>query len=748
MFLSILHAKQYRAASLSVQARTALVALSCSPLAALPVAAGALDSSRLPAASTNATINLPPAPLVESTNAIGTNSPITLPPVTVTGDLDRARDQIAPSLGAVTYTIGPNQIQVLPQGQNAPFSQVLLRAPGVVADSLGEVHVRGEHGDLTYRVNGVLLPEGLNGFGQELDTRLIKSVTLITGTLPAQFGFRTAGIVDVTTKNGSQLNGGEFSLYGGGYDTFQPSLQLGGTSAKLDYFVTASYKHNDLGIENPTSSVFPLHDTTDQEKVFAYLSYRLDETSRLSLLLNGSYADFELPNTPDLPERFQLAAVPTAESASVNENQNEQNYYAVLAYQKSAGDFSFQASAYTRYGQIHFSPDPVGDLIFQGVAGQVKNSFFANGLQFDGSYALGEHHTVRAGLLADYTVEKLDTDTLVFPVDANRQQTSNQPMEIVDNHGLNGVTAGVYLQDEWRLTEQLTLNYGARYDRFDASFDHEGQLSPRANLVWQINHQTSAHLGYARYFTPPSVQYIAPETIKKFDGTSNAPYNQQDDPTHVERANYFDVGFSRQLTPAWQVTLDAFYKQARNLIDLGQFGSAVILSPFSYSRGTVYGSELSTTYKQGPFSAFANFSFVATSARDINSAQFEFPNDELAYIQTHDVQLDHEGRYTVSAGASYTWEKNTRFYVDALYGYGLRKGFANTEKLPDYYPVNLGVEHVFRTKFAGIREVKLRFDCINVFDEVYRLRDGSGLGISASQYGQRRTFLAGLSVLW
>ena len=194
--------------------------------------------------------------------------------------------------------------------------------------------------------------------------------------------------------------------------------------------------------------------------------------------------------------------------------------------------------------------------------------------------------------------------------------------------------------------------------------------------------------------------------------------------------------------------MDAFYKDAENLIDLGQFGTAVILSPFSYSEGTVYGSEVSTTYKQGPFSAFANFSFVATSARDINSAQFEFPLAELDYIQTHDIQLDHEGRYTVSAGASYLWQKDTRFYADFLYGYGLREGFANLGKLPDYYPVSLGVEHTFHPKWRGVRGVRLRFDCLNVFDEVYQLRNGTGVGISACQYGHRRTFLAGLSVLF
>ena len=189
-------------------------------LSALLIAAGAVDASGSPPVSSNATTNLPPASRAQSTNAIGPNSTVKLGTVVVIADLDAAREQIAPSLGAVTYTIGPNQIQTMGQGESSSFQQVLLQAPGVVQEEFGEIHVRGDHGDVQYRVNGVLLPESLNGFGQEIDTHLIQSVTLLTGTMPAQFGERTAGIIDVTTKSGSQLNGSELSLYGGSYDTF------------------------------------------------------------------------------------------------------------------------------------------------------------------------------------------------------------------------------------------------------------------------------------------------------------------------------------------------------------------------------------------------------------------------------------------------------------------------------------------------------------------------------------------------
>jgi hypothetical protein len=236
--------------------------------------------------------------------------------VIVTSDLDTTRDIIAPSLGAATYTIGPKQIESTPQGEDAPFQQVLLRAPGVVEDSYGQVHVRGEHANLTYRVNGVLLPEGLNGFGQELDTRLIQSVTLIDGSLPAQFGFRTAGVVDVTTKSGESLDHNELSLYGGSNNTFQPAVEFGGTTGKLDYFVTASGNHNDLGIENTTSSSSAIHDRTNQERFFTYLSYHIDDTSRISLLLNASDSDFQIPDTPGLAATFPVAGHPNALAAN------------------------------------------------------------------------------------------------------------------------------------------------------------------------------------------------------------------------------------------------------------------------------------------------------------------------------------------------------------------------------------------------------------------------------------------------
>jgi len=159
------------------------------------------------AQTNNATTNAPTS---------GTNTNVTnLGNVTVIGQLDQARSQISPDLGASTYTINKNQIESLSQGDNAPFNQVLLRAPGVAQDTAanGDLHVRGEHANLQYRINDVLLPEGISGFGLELDPRFVESMKLVTGSLPAQYGFRTAGIVDIQTKSGAFVNGGARRRY-------------------------------------------------------------------------------------------------------------------------------------------------------------------------------------------------------------------------------------------------------------------------------------------------------------------------------------------------------------------------------------------------------------------------------------------------------------------------------------------------------------------------------------------------------
>src|SRR5690349_18740527 len=143
-----------------------------------------------------------------------------LAPIVVTAQrLNEARLGVETQTGASTYVIDNQAIEAQPGGGNQSLNQVLLQAPDVVQDSFGQLHVRGDHNGLQYRLNGVILPEGITVFSQSLSPRLVSSLSLITGALPAEYGLRTAGIIDISTGSGLLQPGGYVSMYGGSFGT-------------------------------------------------------------------------------------------------------------------------------------------------------------------------------------------------------------------------------------------------------------------------------------------------------------------------------------------------------------------------------------------------------------------------------------------------------------------------------------------------------------------------------------------------
>jgi outer membrane receptor protein involved in Fe transport len=656
--------------------------------------------------------------------------------------LDQARNGLLPETGSSIYRITNADIQAMPLGENTPLNQVLLQAPGVANDSFGQVHVRGDHADLQYRINGIQIPEPISGFGQSLDTRIIDQVNLLTGALPAQYGDRTAGIVDIHTKNGDTGDGGSIDVFGGSHQTLRTSADVYGSKGDFSYFFTGSLGVNNLGIEAPTASPSPIHDHTRQGDAFGYMSYLINPLTRVSVMLGTAANQFEIPNTPGLPQMFTLAGTPTFNSANLNETQSELNNFAVIALQgTNGGDFDYQVALSTRYTRTQFNPDPVGDLIFNGVASNDFHNDTANTLQADTTWRLNSAHTLRGGLQLQQEHAQFSDTVSVFPTDADGNQASDVPITLQDSSSKTGYLYSAYLQDEWKITQKLTLNYGLRYDGMN-EFVTAHQLSPRIGAVYQLTPATTLHAGYARYFTPPSFELVSSGTIGRFAGTTNAPEVTQNDPVQPERDDYYDVGVTQRLGSDVTIGLDAYYKKAHNLLDEGQFGTALIFAPFNYQYGRVYGIEFTANYKHENISAYLNVAYSRAQGKNIDSAQFNFGADELAFISNHFVFLDHDQRVTASFGGSYTWHTTT-FTADGTVGSGLRSGFANTDKLPLYAQVNLGViEHIHA---PVIGKVDVRGSVVNAFGRVYELRDGSGIGVGAPQFGPYRAFYAGVT---
>jgi outer membrane receptor protein involved in Fe transport len=659
--------------------------------------------------------------------------------------LDQARNQITPSTGSSVYQITNDAIQAQPQGQSAQFNQVLLQAPGVAQDSFGQLHVRGEHANLQYRFNGVLLPEGITGFGQVVDSRFVDQVSLITGALPAQYGYRTTGVVELQTKSGAYEPGGTFGLYGGSHNTIESSLEYGGSTGPLSYYFAEDYLYSGLGTQNfgieaAAPGLNPIHDRNDQTRGFGYLSYLLDPTTRISFITGNYLGDFNIPNVPNEMPAFSVNGISTFDSRNLNETQSEWTSYAFLALQKSIGNLDFQVSYFTRYTKTNFHPDDIGDIIFTGLASHDIRTDFVNGLQGDGSYKLAESHTLRGGFFFQNEHAISNNDVTVLPGGPGFQ-TADTPFAIGNGSSIVGYRYGLYLQDEWRITPEFTLNFGARWDR-EASFIHTGQISPRINAVYKPWIGTTIHAGYARYFTPPPLELVPTSSVTKFNGTTNEPEVKVDATVRPERAQYFDAGIVQQVIPGLQLGVDAYYKIDSNLIDEGQFGNALIFSIFNYAQGYQYGAELTGSYQVGNFTAYSNLAYGFARGQDIVSSQFLFGQDELDYIRVHHIYLDHDQRYTTSTGISYQW-LGTIFSANMLTGSGLRAGFVNSEKLNNYETVNLGVSHRFTLE--RLKPLTLRFDIVNLFDRNYEIRTGTGVGVGAPQFGARRSYYVGFS---
>ncbi|MFY9288474.1 MAG: TonB-dependent receptor, partial [Alphaproteobacteria bacterium] len=654
--------------------------------------------------------------------------------------LAATRNNLSPQTGTSAYTIDSKAIHAMPLGNNTSLDEVLEHAPGVAQDSFGQFHLRGEHSNLQYRLNGILLPEGITGFGQVLDSSIIERSTLLTGALPAQYGYRTAGIVDIQTKTGFE-NAGEFSVQTGSFGTIEPSIQYGGVSGNAHYFFSANHLSSDLGIEAPTGARKTIHDHTEQDKQFGYISYMINPMQRLELIAGNTIGHFELPNTPGLTQNFTLSGTPTFDSASLNEKQFESNQYATVAWQGQRGDLEVQLAPYIRNSHLHFQPDPIGDLIFNGVASDVKRNDLAIGLQGDGSWKANSHHTLRSGFSVQQEYAGTDNTSQVFDVSGGIPMTT--PRTIIDNSRKEGQLYGLYLQDEWKLTGDLTLNYGARFDVV-AAYVQESQLSPRLGISYRATPSTTLHAGYARYFTPPAIELISSSSISKFDDTTNeAPNPTQNDAVKSERSHSFDVGISQKITDHFQIGLDGYYKIVKNMLDEGQFGQALVFTPFNYEHGNVYGVEFSASYEAKDLQAYGNLAVSRAVAKNITSAQFNFDPDELAYINDNFVHVDHDQTYTASAGVSYQVLPTTTLNMDGFLGSGLRKGFANTESLPLYTRIDAGITH--ELDLLPKDKTSLRFSVINLFDNIYQLRDGSGIGVGAAQFGPRRGFYLGLS---
>ncbi len=649
------------------------------------------------------------------------------------------------SEGAADYSMTSSDIAALPAGDNTSVTDILAQMPGVAIDQNQQIHIRNTEGpQFQYQINGVLIPLDINTnppFLSTINPLFISRLDLLTGVLPARYSYATGGVVDIRTKDGCESPGGSASVFTGQREMLQPSVEYAGCSGSLSYFGSLVYSQNNMAFSSATPGPNAIHDHTQQGQGFGMLSYPVDANTRLSLIASVSDSDNQLPNVPDLTPEFTLAGAPIIPSSKINSSLNFRDYLGVLSLSGApSGRLSYQLSYAVHSISELFEPDNAGELLYQGVASTASHRDFDNTVQGDLTYILGRHTFGTGFYFGAYDVTA-DDSSLVFPADASGNQSRDIPVRIVNNDEALNIVTGVYVNDLWNINSWLRANFGLRWDHL-TGFTRGSAIDPTVNLTWTLAPDTDIHGGFARNMQVPSFQGISPGAPAAFSGTTAEGPPGVVTPV-VENDSEWDVGIVHTLLPGLTVSEDNFYEITEHYLDTGQFGDVPIFAPFNYNSGYIWGIEAAVAYKMDSLSTYANVTLGRNWQKGVDTGQFNFDPDELAYIDSHHILLDHQPLVGITAGGAYDW-KPWSFSLDATYSSGLQAGFADLVHLPNVFQVNVGIGRTF--DIPGVGAVNNRLTLLNIFDRTNLIRPSEGIGIFQSAYGPRFTIFDALTV--
>ncbi len=647
--------------------------------------------------------------------------------------------------GAAVYSVQAEDIENLPMGTQAAITDVLAQMPSVAIDQNQQIHIRNTEGpQFQYQINGFLVPLDINTnppFLSMLNTLFVDRLDLRVGVLPARYGYATGGVVDVQSKDGCQAPGGEISIFGGQRSTFSPSIEYAACNGSLASYLSARETWSDTAFSSATPGPTPVHDQGDTAQALGFWSYSLTQDTRASLLLAATNSNNELPNVPGLQPAYTLAGLTSVPpSAGIDSHLNFRDYLLMGSIKTSPSSALDLQLGYTgHFISQEFNPDPVGELVYQGVSSQATHEDRDNAIEGDLSYVSGAH-TVGAGFYVGAYEVKNSDNSLVFPADANGQQTSTVPVRVLTGSSATNVVSSIYAGDLWRPNAHMSVDIGLRGDDL-TGYTHAQQLSPRLNFSLRPNSESALHAGFARYLQVPSFLGVAPTVQSDFAGTTAQGPPGATLPV-VEDDYEYDAGGVVNVSEHLRLSVDSYYERTIHYLDTGQFGVVPLFAPFNYGHGHLWGTEFAAHYKAGDLSAYANFTVGKNWQQSVVTGQFNFPAPELAYIDAHPILLDHQPIHGASAGMSYS-PRPYLVSADAVYSSGLATGFADTQTLPEVLQINASAART--VSVPGFYPVSIRVSVLNVLDRVNEIRSAQGIGIFQAAYAPRRTLYGALS---
>lgn len=658
------------------------------------------------------------------------------------------------------YPVSRKDIEELPRGNNVELQDVLLTVPSAVYGSLKQVHLRQDHANLQLRIDGVPIPDTVSStFSDVISPRAWERADIILGGMEAQYGNKTAAVLDITTKSGTKPGFGSVQMFGGSNRTINPSLEYGGTvGEKFRFYVLNSHTATNRGIEPPTLGHSIFHGQSERNQTFMRGDYQLDNSNSFSWVFLNSVAKYQIPTlpgrTPNATITGLLPGFSPVPSEMLDENQKENNQYGHMVWRHDVNSNNFfSLSGYFRHTRATFRTDPLNVLAYTGdpaepfSAGSQDRSANSSGLRFDHTYIPSKEHVVKIGFQVDRTQTVNKTRLFGFnrldPNDPESDPTGPVIGINADNR-LIGWRQEFWIQDQWSPSDHWTLNLGVRADAVQYQ-RHEGQVSPRVGITYKADPANVFHVYYGRQFTPPNLEAIS-FTKLHTAGTTAAPENTTNNTVRAERAHYFEVGSYHALSRWATVQLTGYYKLAHFLSDAGQFGTTPLLNYFAFERGWQRGIDGALKLQlMENLSARGNVAWGQCKGYGLQSGHVLLEQKEINDINSQGgVFCDHSQTLTSSGVVAYRFLERTTLTGQVLFASGLRTaeegGKTNSTHSPSYTVYNMSLTHVIPLPWDN-QKLLLGFDVVNLLDQQYLINRGEGsIGLGVSHAGMPRSF--------
>jgi hypothetical protein len=567
--------------------------------------------------------------------------------------------------------------------------------PGWLYEGNAVLHPRGSEYQTQFVVDGIPLTDNRSpSFGPEAaEADDIQSLKIYTAGIPAEYGRKMGGIVEVNTLR-SQFTGfhGQLTMFGGTYDTAAISTQDQYTQGKNTFGVSASGNMTNHYL-NP---VVPENYSNNGTVASFSGSYERDltEKDRLTFIVRHELARYAIPN--ELVQQ-NGAWLPNSDNDTgcppVPPDEEPSDCVFIPGGQLQNGD-NFETMGSVAYQHI-FSSDVVGSL--HGMARDNSTDFYSNPaswplnatqhnyfneLYFNGNVAVHQgRNEWKAGIETD-NIFLHENTSYVMPYCGGDESDPRCPITlgIFDTGATTFAFTGtrpdleqaVYLQDLIRLGN-WTINAGLRWDHYQLEVN-QNAVSPRLAISRYFpTLGLNIHGAFDRIFQTPSFENILlgsspqAETIDTSVPAVLLPVK----PSH---GDYYEAGVTKVFFNKVRLDANMFRRDVNNYADDSQLLSTGISFPLAFRYAIIYGAEGKIeTPHWGPFSGFASYSYIVGNAwNPVTGGLFLGDDATAAVTQTTGYSPDSQDqRNTVRARAHYQIAPRLWMAVGADYNTGL-----------------------------------------------------------------------------